>query len=181
MWTDVFDSVVCRTRTVLRRTVCLAGIVLENCPGVRMVVYDHIISQKQGKLRCSPTARTWSEAGVTDNTCYADRRDREYSRNLNKNNSVHMLSMIYVLFCCTEGFCCWDGAGCFWVLLILEHKMWHEYDIPVWINETCPKRCLLPFVLLFRISIIMIDYNNFTWSVESNFVWVKVSQYIPQQ
>lgn len=51
------------------------------------------------------------------------------------------------------------------MLLILEHKMWHERDIPVWINETSPKHCLasrLHFALLFRLSIIMIDCNNFT-------------------
>lgn len=167
----------CRNRIILGRTLCLAGIMLENCPGVRMVVYGH----QQSKLRCSQPTRTWREAGVTDNTCYADRRDREYSCNPNQNNSVHRLSiMMDMSFSfCTEEFFCWDGAGCFWVLLILEHKMWHEYDIPIWIDETCPKHCLassLPFVLLFRISIIMIDCNHLTWSAESNFVWVKVSQ-----
>lgn len=65
------------------------------------------------------------------------------------------------------------------MLQMLEHKMWHECDIPLWINGTCPKHCLaskLHFAPLFRLSIIMIDRNHFTPSVKSNFVCVKVSQ-----
>lgn len=55
------------------------------------------------------------------------------------------------------------------MLLILEHKMWNEYNIPVWINGTLPIQGIvskLHFTLLFGFSI-MIDCNNFTKNGES--------------